>query len=338
MTTGDIAVHEEVNIIGAGRRQLSDVAWGAVLAGGLAATTVTIVLMILGSGLGLMVVSPWDNRGIEAGTLGIAAVAWIIFIQWASAALGGYMAGRLRHRSTYTTGDETLFRDTGHGFLAWAVGTMAVALTVSFFAYAVASGANRMTSAAIAGAAQGAAASKDDGAQENPTAWLDYYTDVMFRDNFGLVTAAPADAGTAQAGATQPGANPGTAPTPALPTTPRASSADAGTIDTETRGEITRIFVRGLRGGDVAAADRTYLAQVVSQRTGLGLPEAQQRVDAVIADIKSAEAKVRETADKARAASAKLALFIALSMAIGAFIAAVMGAVGGRLRDEPNTD
>ena len=82
------------------------------------------------------------------------------------------------------------------------------------------------------------------------------------------------------------------------------------------------------------APDRTYLAQVVSSRTGLSQPDAQKRVDDVINQAKAAEAKVKEAADKARKAAATLAIALSLSLFVGAFIGAVTGAYGGSLRDE----
>jgi nucleoid DNA-binding protein len=73
--------------------------------------------------------------------------------------------------------------------------------------------------------------------------------------------------------------------------------------------------------------DRDYLVHVVAARTGLTQDEAQKRVDQVTAEIKDA-------ADKARKSAAAFSLFGAFSMLIGAFIASVAAAIGGRQRDE----
>ena len=78
--------------------------------------------------------------------------------------------------------------------------------------------------------------------------------------------------------------------------------------------------------GDVAQEDRAYLASVVSARTGVTAQEAQARVDTFLTRAKLA-------ADSARKSSAATALFTALSMLIGAFIACVAAALGGRERD-----
>ncbi len=98
--------------------------------------------------------------------------------------------------------------------------------------------------------------------------------------------------------------------------------------------EATRILAKGAATGDVPAADRTYLAQLVAARTGIAEPEAQKRVDEVIAAEKDAEAKVRQAADTARKAASAVSIFTALSMLIGAFIASAAAALGGQQRDE----
>jgi hypothetical protein len=80
------------------------------------------------------------------------------------------------------------------------------------------------------------------------------------------------------------------------------------------------------KGGDMSAADRTYVAKVVSARTGLSQAEAEKRVSDTIAQAKKA-------ADDARKATAKLMLWLAASMLAGA-VASMLGATeGGVLRD-----
>ncbi len=88
------------------------------------------------------------------------------------------------------------------------------------------------------------------------------------------------------------------------------------------------MFARGLtRGGDIAAPDRTYLAQVVSRRTGLPQAEAEKRVTEVVTQAKQAT-------DEARKAAAKLALWLAASMLAGAFAGSLAATAGGVYRDE----
>lgn len=102
----------------------------------------------------------------------------------------------------------------------------------------------------------------------------------------------------------------------------------------DTRSEAGLILARGIANGTIDPADRTYLAKLVAARTGLSQADAEKRVDAVVAQEKAAETKMREAADTARKGAASLGFFTFFSMLIGAFIASVAGAIGGRQRDE----
>ncbi len=113
----------------------------------------------------------------------------------------------------------------------------------------------------------------------------------------------------------------------------RSDKPDAAN-NAEATGQATRIIANGLGNGDVPPADRTYLAQMVANRTGIAQPDAQKRVDDVIARAKAAETKARQAADAARKATSQFAIFTALSMLIGAFIASAAAAYAGSLRDE----
>jgi hypothetical protein len=84
----------------------------------------------------------------------------------------------------------------------------------------------------------------------------------------------------------------------------------------------------------VPPADRTYLATLIAQKTGASQEDAQKRVDDAVASAMDAQTKAKEAADAARKAAAEAAIYTALSMLVGAFIASVSAALGGRLRDE----
>lgn len=103
--------------------------------------------------------------------------------------------------------------------------------------------------------------------------------------------------------------------------------------DSSVRGEVGRIFANGLRQNDLPAADKSYLAQVVAARTGLGQPEAEKRVADAIAQAKAAEVKARQAADAARKAAAHLSLWTFVALLIGAFTASYAATIGGRHRD-----
>ena len=74
----------------------SAVSWGAIFAGAVAASALTLVLMLLGSGLGLTMISPWSNVGASLATFAVSTAVWLVIVQWLSSAFGGYVTGRLR--------------------------------------------------------------------------------------------------------------------------------------------------------------------------------------------------------------------------------------------------
>ena len=124
------------------------VAWGAVIAGALAAIAATLVLFSLGSGFGFAAASPWGAIAQTAAKVTLWAGVWLIVVQWLSAAVGGYIAGRLRTRWPGLHTHEVFFRDTAHGFLAWALATAIVAAVAATTASLGATGAAATTAAA----------------------------------------------------------------------------------------------------------------------------------------------------------------------------------------------
>jgi hypothetical protein len=113
----------------------------------------------------------------------------------------------------------------------------------------------------------------------------------------------------------------------------RSSQPDPGESAADSRAQATRILAKGLTTGDVAAADRAYVAQMIVARTGIAQPDAERRVDDAVAQLNAAETKARQAADAARKAAATASILMALSMLIGAFIACAAAALGGQERD-----
>ena len=294
----------------------SAVSWAAILAGAAGAAALSLILLILGTGLGLSSVSPFTDRGASAGTFGVSTIAWLTFVQLAASGMGGYLAGRLRARWVATHTDEVYFRDTAHGFLAWAIATLVTAATLTSAIGAIVGGgasvvgsvAGGAGTAAVAAAAPAAAgAAKNAGADSGNG----YFVDSLFR----RTAANPADAASA----------------------PAASSMTAPSDGTASNAEAGRIFASGLEAGTLPPADVTYLGQLVSQRTGLSQADAEKRVNDSFARMKAkadqAKAQAQEAADKARKASAYAALWLFVSLLVGAFVASLAATFGGRQRD-----
>jgi hypothetical protein len=225
----------------------SAVSWPAIIAGAFVAAGGSLILLALGSGIGFAVVSPWADHGVSAAAFAMTTAIWLIVTQWISAALGGYIAGRLRTRWIGTHTHEVFFRDTAHGLVTWAVAT-------------------RVSSA-------------------NSTSPLSSYAvDRLFRSV-------------------------------------RATGGGQGAD--EPRSEVGHILASAISTGGIPDADRAYLAEVIAAKAGISQVEAQQRVEDWVS-----------SANSARKAAAQASIYTALSLLIGAFIASVSAALGGRLRDE----
>ncbi|KQU74451.1 hypothetical protein ASC75_20705 [Aminobacter sp. DSM 101952] len=274
----------------------SAINWGPILAGAASAAGITLVLMLLGSGLGLTMVSPWSTEGVTITTLAASTAVWLVIVQWLSAAVGGYLTGRLRTKWVGIHTDETFFRDTAHGFLAWALATLLVAGVLgSVLTAAVGSGVQAASNVASGAAA---AVTANAGPQSVDTA-TSYFVDTLFR-----------------------------------PSDPAAAGA-AGTVDSDQAAlQASRILLASAATNEVSPEDRTYLAQLVAVRTGLSEADARARVDGVLTRVNEAKVTAQQAADTARKASATFALVSALSLAIGAFIASAAGALGGWQRDD----
>ena len=267
------------------------VSWASIVGGAVAVAAIAVILLALGSGVGLSSISAWPSRGMSATAFGMTGAVWLIVVQWLSSALGGYVAGRLRTKSVGVHTDEVFFRDTAHGFLAWAlsvvIGLSLLAAVTSWVAVEAVRGA----SAATADAARGVA-NQRGAVVADPTVYV-YLVDRLFRST---------------------------------------NLRDAS--QTDPRAETVRLLATDLRNGDVPDADKAYMVQLVSARTGVSQPDATARVNDVIDKAKAAAATARQEANAARKAAADASFFTAFALVIGAFVAAAGGALGGHHRDK----
>lgn len=295
------------------------VSWGAIAAGAAAAAALSLILLVLGVGLGLSSVSPWTHVGMGAATLGVSTIVWLTVTQLLASGMGGYLAGRLRTRWTDVHADEVYFRDTAHGFLAWAVSSLATAALLTSVIGSIVGGGVRAGSAVAAGAAgvAGAATAATAGmANEDEGGPMAYFVDSLFRRD-------------ASAAAT-PAAAPMTSGEP-------TRTADADLVSGREVAEVGRIFMNLSLSEPLPVEDVRHVAQLVAQRTGLSQADAEKRVTDTYAraqaQVLEAETDAREAADTAREASAYAALWLFVSLLIGAFVASLAATFGGRQRD-----
>jgi len=295
----------------------SAVSWGAVVAGAVAAASLSLILLILGVGLGLSSVSPWARDGVTATTFGLSTILWLTLTQLLASAVGGYLAGRLRTKWVEVHADEVYFRDTAHGFLAWAVSSLATAALLGSVIGSIVSG-GAQAGASMLGATADTAGSAVAGAavrmaQGHEAGPMGYFVDSLFRRDAS--TTAPATANAASNGSQD------------------ASERAADKVVAE----VGRIFMNVSRSQPLPPEDLRYIGQIVAQRTGLSQQAAEQRVNEVLAraqtQVRAAEVAARDATDKARKASAYSALWLFVSLLIGAFIASLAATFGGKRRD-----
>jgi hypothetical protein len=275
----------------------SGVSWAAIIAGAAVASALSLALLVLGAGLGFSATSPWTGQGASASTVGAASIAWLIGMQVVAAAMGGYLAGRLRTKWAGVHTDEVFFRDTAHGFLVWAVGLVVTASMLASAASVLAGGAAKVGTAVASAAVAGASASIGDTTNAAIASGAgNYLVDTLFRP----------------AGST-------------------AAPSATMTEDSATRGEVMRIIANGVT--DMSATDKTYLSQLIASNAGITPADAEKRVNDLITQINAKEVAAREAADVARKAAAKLSLWTFLGLLIGAFCASFAATIGGRQRD-----
>jgi hypothetical protein len=153
-----------------GEPSVAGVSWAAVVAGAIVSCALTLVVLAFGIGLGLSVVSPWGGSGGSATTFKIGTGLYLVVIAMLSSSIGGYIAGRLRSRWIGVHSDEVYFRDTAHGFVAWALATVLGAVLL-------ASPASNLLGGAAAGVTQGGVSSA------GRTGPMDGYVDTLLRSD-----------------------------------------------------------------------------------------------------------------------------------------------------------
>jgi hypothetical protein len=203
--------------------------------------------------------------------------------------------------------DEVQFRDTAHGFLAWAVaGLLTAGLLTSVIGSIVSGGLQ--AGASVAGGVAATAAGSEMAQSDRDSGPMGYFIDSLFRKD----ASAPAGSGTM----------------------PGAAAAQTSAASTS---QVTRIFMNSMGTGTLPAEDLRYVGQVVAQRTGLTQQDAEKRVSETYAraqaTLRETEIAAKDAADQARKTSAYTALWLFISLLVGAFAASLAATYGGRQRD-----
>ena len=295
----------------------SAVSWCAIFAGAAAAASLALMLLMLGAGLGLTSISPLENQGLAAGTVGISAIALLTFTQIVASGMGGYLAGRLRTKWVDTHTNEIYFRDTAHGFLTWAVALLVSAVLLTTTISSLIGGSAKVMGSVAGGATATAMNKAGDGSSMLSKSSMEYFTRSLFRASGST----PADNSNASGNDVMAMNH---------PVPPKAESPAQ-------LAEVTGIFANSIYSGALPQDDLNYVAQLVAQNTGISQQEAEQRVQAVYdkaqANLKEAKDKAQQAADAARKTTSYVTLWSFISLLIGAFVASLCATYGGRQRD-----
>ena len=269
------------------------VSWAAVIAGAFVSAALALVLLSLGAGLGLSSVSPWSNSGASASSIGSATIVWLVAMQVVASGTGGYLAGRLRTKWVAIHTDEVFFRDTAHGFLAWAVAVVLAAGLLTSTASSLVSGGARIGAATMSSALSGTAKGTLSAVSQRGN----YFVDLLFRSDHV---------------------------NPAVNDSALRAEVARVVASVLTHGELIESDKTYL--AQVVAAHTGLTPIDAEQRVTATIAQAK-------AAATEAKAVARQAADSARKAAAKLSLWTFISLLAGAFCASYAATVGGRQRD-----
>ncbi len=261
-----------------------------MIAGAVLAAALSFVLLTFGTGIGLSLLSPYSSHSYGRAAASIAAL-WGLIVPIGSLLAGGYIAGRMRAPREGADEAEAEFRDGLHGALVWGVAVLFGALLTFFAASATAQ----------TGLSIGAAGAADKGAIYAPA------LDTLL---------SPVTVADATPAPPTPIAKP-PASTPALSSVPRS---------TDEHDAAAHVIASAVAAGHLSASERSYLANLVAQRTGMSAADAEKRVD-------QAFAEARHAADRVRRAAVVTALVTATALLIGLAGAWYGAQRGGHHRD-----
>jgi hypothetical protein len=279
----------------------SAVSWSAVLAGAAATAALSLIMLMLGIGLGLSSVSPWTFNGTHASTMGIMTIIWLTLTQTIASGFGGYLSGRLRIGGLALRAHEVFFRDSAHGFLTWAIASIASAALLSTAIGAIVTNGLQVSAPVFARIANPSSSttetsnSRDVGSGAGPMA---YSIEFLFRP-----TGSPS---------------------------PESSGLSKA-------GEVRRIFDNSIQTGPLPSDDLRYIGQLVSQQTGRPQVEAEKRTLDTYNQLQSkmfaSINEIKVATDSLRKTSTYATLWLVISLLIGAFCASLAATFGGHRRD-----
>ncbi len=151
----------------------SAASWPAIIAGAAVAASVSLVLLVLGSGLGFASISPWAGLGMSAKTFAVTTAIWLIVMQWLSSGVGGYIRGQAALPLDRHACPRGILQGHGAWIITWAVATILVAAILAAPALSTVMGGAR----AAGGVVSGVAVARAVGSRPRRTgmSWIRYF-------------------------------------------------------------------------------------------------------------------------------------------------------------------
>lgn len=139
-------------------RKIPRISWGAVFAGGIAALAISILLNLLGLGLGFTAIDPLSESQPLSG-LGTGTIIWWIVSNLIALFLGGMVAGRTAGFISKTDGGL-------HGFLSWCLYAAVCLFFITSLVGSIISGVSGTVSSIFGGGQQQEIVVRVDGQQQ----------------------------------------------------------------------------------------------------------------------------------------------------------------------------
>jgi len=102
-------------------RPFARISWGSIFAGAVVSLAIQLVLMLIGTAIGLATLSPATGESPSGSSLGIGAAVWLVVSSLIALFAGGYVAGRL----------GGTFNGWLHGLATWATVTTATLILLA---------------------------------------------------------------------------------------------------------------------------------------------------------------------------------------------------------------
>lgn len=281
--------------------------WGLAFAGAVVTAAVTLFLLTLGAGVGLLLMHPLTSDTPSVPHFLTGGAIYFFAAQAFGFAVGGHVAGRLLGPLPESHFQEEV-RAAIHGLVVWALAILGtvVMLAAASAATAALYGINRTSS--------------------EPQHTSAIIVDRLFRPGPEQTVTAPGSANPTSVPPPAIGAaNPVDEASASAPTVTQPAAGDAA----HARAEAGRL-IDAAPDGTFAADDRARLTQLIAQQAGVSQREARLRLAATESQLVD---RIHRTAEAARKAASYTSLWIAFSLLFGAVVAMV-AAVTARLEDD----